>query len=135
MQQELQQSMPTNLETVLRLERLRLWRDVVKEDALEYILTAHHEDDQYETLIQRIAWGTGMAGLAGIPPVNEYFVRPLLAYPKVSPIQTDIDERHGYKQRVRNITCHGSLIPRTLSQRTPCVPQFGISCEIKTISP
>ena len=135
MQQELQRSMPTNLETVLRLERLRLWRDVVRKDALKYILTAHHEDDQYETLIQRIAWGSGMAGFAGIPPVNEYFVRPLLAYPKVPPIQTVVDQRRDYKLHVRNIMCHGLRIPQTLSQHTPCAPQFGISFEIKTISP
>ena len=56
---------------------------MLQEDALQYVLTGHHQDDQYETILQRIAWGSGPAGLGGIPPVNDCFIRPLLAYPKV----------------------------------------------------
>jgi len=82
-EQKLEDNLRRNLETVLRRKRIWLWRNVIKEDALEYVLTGHHEDDQYETILQRIAWGSGPVGLAGIPLRNGYFIRPLLAYPKV----------------------------------------------------
>jgi tRNA(Ile)-lysidine synthase len=83
LQTKLQSLMPTNIETVLRMARLQLFRDAVKQDSLEYILTGHHEDDQYETVLQRLAWGSGMAGLAGIPVRNGHLLRPLLSFSKV----------------------------------------------------
>jgi len=45
-----------------------------------WILTAHHADDQVETVLFRIARGTGLAGLAGIPAVDgdRRLLRPLL---------------------------------------------------------
>ncbi|MFM1919799.1 MAG: hypothetical protein RLZZ303_1433, partial [Candidatus Hydrogenedentota bacterium] len=46
------------------------------------IATGHTRSDQAETLLMRIARGTGPAGLAGIPPVGEHgglpVIRPLL---------------------------------------------------------
>ncbi len=50
----------------------------------QYLLTAHHQDDQVETQLFRMLRGTGIRGLAGIqsqrPLANGILLRPLLGY-------------------------------------------------------
>jgi tRNA(Ile)-lysidine synthase len=54
----------------------------------EAVLTAHHADDQLETLLYRFLRGTGPDGLAGIQPIRPlgpgWLVRPLLTVPRES---------------------------------------------------
>ena len=44
------------------------------------ILTAHHRDDQIETVLMRFLSGSGPAGLAGMAEVRPRLVRPLLTF-------------------------------------------------------
>ncbi|MEN8143931.1 MAG: tRNA lysidine(34) synthetase TilS [Gemmatimonadota bacterium] len=44
------------------------------------VATAHHQDDQVETVLFRLIRGTGTAGLAGIPSRRHTIVRPLLPF-------------------------------------------------------
>jgi tRNA(Ile)-lysidine synthase len=50
-------------------------------DRLDALLfTAHHRDDQVETILMRVLKGSGPAGLAGIPARRDRLVRPLLPF-------------------------------------------------------
>lgn len=42
------------------------------------IATAHTQDDNLETVLLNLTRGTGLAGLCGIPPKRERFIRPML---------------------------------------------------------
>ncbi len=53
---------------------------LVKENILDYILTAHHADDNLETFLINTIRGTGLDGLTGIPEKNENIIRPLLPF-------------------------------------------------------
>ena len=46
----------------------------------DYILTAHHADDNLETFLIHLVRGTGLDGLTGIPTHNDKIVRPLLIF-------------------------------------------------------
>ena len=46
----------------------------------DYILTAHHADDNLETFLINFTRGTGLNGLKGIPELNDNIARPLLPF-------------------------------------------------------
>ncbi len=51
------------------------------------VLTAHHKDDNIETLLMYFFRGTGLQGLTGIPSANGYIKRPLLPFFKEELLQ------------------------------------------------
>lgn len=63
--------------------------DAVGADA---IVTAHHADDQAETVLLRVLRGSGPAGLAAMAPRRGRWVRPLLETPRAE-LVTYLDER------------------------------------------
>ncbi|UMB53474.1 tRNA lysidine(34) synthetase TilS [Lutibacter sp. A64] len=60
--------------------RYNWFEKIMKENELDYIITAHHKDDIIETVLINLTRGTGLDGLTGIPEVNGPIVRPLLPF-------------------------------------------------------
>jgi len=60
--------------------RYHWFRELAGVLEFDYILTAHHADDNLETFLINLSRGTGLEGLTGIPEVNETIVRPLLPF-------------------------------------------------------
>jgi tRNA(Ile)-lysidine synthase len=58
----------TGLQAAARAARYRLMGDYLRARAVGTLLTAHTRDDQAETLLMRLARGSGVDGLAGIAP-------------------------------------------------------------------
>ncbi|HYL49764.1 MAG TPA: tRNA lysidine(34) synthetase TilS [Stellaceae bacterium] len=74
-----------NLEDAARRVRYRLLEAWCEDNGILHLLTAHQRDDQAETLLMRLARGSGLDGLAGIAPVSIRrscrVLRPLLTVP------------------------------------------------------
>lgn len=68
---------PGTSETTAREARYRwLLAEATRRGA--WVMTAHHRDDQVETVLMRLLAGSGVAGLAGMAPRQGRVVRPLL---------------------------------------------------------
>jgi tRNA(Ile)-lysidine synthase len=65
-------------ETRARAARYAWLRDARRRLGARWILTAHHADDQRETVLMRVLRGSGPAGLAGMPVRERGVARPLL---------------------------------------------------------
>ncbi len=70
------------LSTQMAARELRYdWFNELSEQLdFDYILTAHHADDNLETFLINLSRGSGLEGLTGIPVVNGNIVRPLLPF-------------------------------------------------------
>jgi tRNA(Ile)-lysidine synthase len=58
--------------------RYQWFEEIRKANNYQYILTAHHADDNIETVTMNFFRGTGIRGIKGIEPKHELVVRPLL---------------------------------------------------------
>lgn len=67
-----------SLEMAARELRYSWFENLIKEHGFHCLATAHHADDSVETFFINLLRGTGIAGLHGILPKNDYIVRPLL---------------------------------------------------------
>ncbi|NLM38129.1 MAG: tRNA lysidine(34) synthetase TilS, partial [Firmicutes bacterium] len=67
-----------SLQEAARQERYRLLALTADQHGYGKIALGHHADDQVETVLMRFLAGAGREGLAGIPPVRDRYVRPLL---------------------------------------------------------
>lgn len=77
----------SNLQSEARAMRYRLLTDWARDFGIPAIATAHHADDQAETLLMRLARGAGVGGLGGVRArralaEDVMLVRPLLSWRK-----------------------------------------------------
>ena len=71
-----------SLSTQVAARNLRYnWFDkIMNEHKFDFVLTAHHLDDNLETFLINLSRGTGLEGLTGIPELNKNIARPLLIF-------------------------------------------------------
>ena len=65
-----------------RTLRYNWFEELCLSNDYDVVLTAHHADDNIETLLMNIIRGTGIEGLTGIPEQNGRILRPLLPFYK-----------------------------------------------------
>ncbi len=81
----------SNIQNLARKKRYGLLFNECKKNKINTILTAHHNDDIYETFFSRLLRGSGTEGLSSFTSINKQFnfkgfeinvVRPLLNFSK-----------------------------------------------------
>lgn len=101
-------SQKLSIETAARDLRIEHLIDIANRFGCDRIATAHHADDNAETMTHRLMRGTGYRGLCGIQPKNTFskqhaettFIRPMLCVTKNEIIEycndNKIDWRHDH---------------------------------------
>lgn len=78
------------LEEAARDARYAFFGEVMQAEGIRVLVTAHHADDNLETMLMRLTRGSGLRGLCGIPPVREFaggvIIRPFLRTAKAEMI-------------------------------------------------
>lgn len=99
------------LSTQIAARELRYnWFDTLittlKKQSVAWLLTAHHQDDNIETLLMNFFKGTGIGGLQGIPVKNGYIRRPLLFATKQQILDFLKSHKHFFVTDSSNLTNH-----------------------------
>ena len=71
-----------SVESWARKGRYDLLKNIMIETGADWIITAHHANDQAETILMNISEKTGLFGLGGMKEINNNIIRPLLPFSK-----------------------------------------------------
>ena len=74
-------------ETEARAQRYAWLESLANRLEAKVIFTAHHADDQAETVLMRVLAGSGPAGIAGMAAIRNRLVRPLLPFARDQLVQ------------------------------------------------
>ena len=107
-----------SLQETARTLRYNWFQSLCKEHKYTAIATAHHANDNAETLLINLCKGTGISGLHGIPVRNENIIRPFLfatrqeidQYVSLHKVPFREDESNAGTQYLRNAVRH-NVIP------------------------
>jgi tRNA(Ile)-lysidine synthase len=80
-----------SVEETARDLRYHWFEELRQQQQFNYILTAHHADDNIETVVMNFFRGTGIKGLHGILPKHGKIIRPLL-FAKRKELETYLQE-------------------------------------------
>ncbi|WP_296633647.1 tRNA lysidine(34) synthetase TilS [Polaribacter sp.] len=107
----------TSTQIIARELRYNWFKELVKKHDFDFVLTAHHADDNLETFLINLTRGSGLNGFTGIPAINGNIVRTLLPfsraeilnYAKKNNIDWREDASNASTKYVRNKIRHNVL--------------------------
>lgn len=82
--------------------RYRFFREIQEKQNLEFLVTAHHLNDQLETFLINISRGSGISGISGIPANENNILRPLLNFSKSDIYQFALEQKIPYREDISN---------------------------------
>jgi tRNA(Ile)-lysidine synthase len=121
----------TRIQETARSTRYDLLLRHAREIGADHLLTAHHADDQAETILFRLARGSGLSGLAGMRPVAKLgdmtLLRPLLALRKSALVEHCIASGQAF---LRDPSNENPAFARVRWRRiAPLIAQNGLDTE------
>lgn len=93
-----------NISTQMAARELRYnwFESLVNDYEYDYILTAHHTNDNIETVLINLTRGASLHGLTGIPEINSNIVRPLLPFTRAEIEQFTITQNIAWREDESN---------------------------------
>ena len=87
-----------SIQMAARNIRYSWFEELRKECNLDWIATAHHRDDQVETILMNLARGTGLKGMHGILPRQNKIIRPLLFSDRTMIEDWMQEQKHAFRE-------------------------------------
>jgi tRNA(Ile)-lysidine synthase len=94
----------TSLEETGRIERYNYFNEICKKYKFDKIVTAHHKDDNAETVLMNLFRGTGVRGYSGIPIKRDNVIRPVLVLSKKEIVSYLVANKIPYKTDTTNFS-------------------------------
>lgn len=69
-----------SIQVAARELRYKWFYELLESHHYDYVITAHHADDNIETFLINLSRGSGLEGFTGIPIQNDKTIRPLLDF-------------------------------------------------------
>lgn len=91
-----------SIQMAARELRYNWFKALMKEKEYDYLLTAHHADDNLETFFINLSRGTGIDGLCGIPEKSNRILRPLLPFSKEDINSYATEQKLGWREDQSN---------------------------------
>ncbi len=126
----------TSIENAARALRYQFFERTAKSIGARFVLSAHTADDTAETLLLNLLRGSGLTGLAGIPPRRDlvkkiHLVRPLLQlskqqlidYAHQRPLEWREDKSNSSNLFMRNKIRH-DLLPKLREEYNPAISEI-----------
>ena len=82
--------------------RYKWFQEILEKNNFDFVLTAHHADDNLETFLINLTRGSGLDGFTGIPAVNKNIVRPLLVFSREEIINFAIENNIEWREDKSN---------------------------------
>jgi len=82
--------------------RYRFFREIQEQENLEFLVTAHHLNDQLETFIINLSKAAGISGMSGIPANKNNIIRPLLNFSKKEIYEYAEENRIDFREDLSN---------------------------------
>ncbi|WP_312818625.1 tRNA lysidine(34) synthetase TilS [Kaistella carnis] len=114
--------------------RYDFFRKIKEEQNIDFIVTAHHLNDQLETFIINLSKASGIKGLSGIPANENNILRPLLCFSKEdiydfakeNNIEFREDQSNQKNDYLRN-KIRNQIVPKLLEVNDNFLENFGKS--------
>jgi tRNA(Ile)-lysidine synthase len=121
----------TRIQERARDARYSLLARCARETGAAAVVTAHHADDQAETILFRLTRGSGVAGLAGMAPVagldGTALLRPLLGWRKSALIEICAAAGHPYFTDPSN--ANDAFARARLRKLAPTLAEMGLDTD------
>jgi len=92
----------SNIQDQARKARYAFFDELIKKHDFNYLLTAHHADDQVELLFLQLSRGSGINGLKGMVMQSDIHIRPFLTLSKSELSSYALENKISYREDSSN---------------------------------
>jgi len=96
-----------NVQAICRKERYNYFEQIMEQIEADYLVTAHHADDQVETILMSLTKNSSITGLKGINPIRKFstfhIIRPFLVVTKKEIQEYLLSKKQSWREDVSNL--------------------------------